>query len=114
MELGAVALAEMLTLLPEPQMLPALLAALLGCGASQCTLPLGFWAAGKGTGTGVLMAAVRASWAADTEEDSELKEGKGEVLPFIACACSAGPAKPGGGPWTADDQEVSLFMLAHV
>ena len=95
-------LSEMLTLLPEPQMLPALLAAPLGGGASQWTLPLGFWAAGRGTG--VLMAAVRASWAADTEEDSELKEVKGEVLPFIACACSAGPAKPGGGPWAADNQ----------
>ena len=52
-------LAEVLTLLPEPQILHALLAALLGGGASQCTLPLSFWAAGKGTG--VLMAAVRAS-----------------------------------------------------
>ena len=49
----------MLTLLPEPQMLLALLAPLLRGGASQCTLPWGFWAAAKGTG--VLMAAVRAS-----------------------------------------------------
>lgn len=33
------------------------------------------------------------------KEDSELKEGKEEALPFRACACcSAGPAKPGGGP----------------
>ena len=85
-------LASVPQILPEP---PPLLAA--GGGSSQWTLPLGLRAAGPGTGA--LMAVVRASWAADMKEDSELKEGKEEVLPFRACACcSAGPAKPGGGP----------------
>lgn len=49
-----------LTLLSVPQMLLCALLALAGCGGtSHCMLPLGFLAAGSGTG--VLMAAVRAS-----------------------------------------------------
>ena len=94
----ASAVRMLLTLLSVPQMLPEpppLLAA--GGGRSHWALPLGFRAAGPGTGP--LVAAVRASWAADMNEDSELKEGKEEALPFGACACcSDGPAKPGGGP----------------